>query len=259
MPRKFRMLALVLCGLIVAMFLGLAWTEPASAAYERCYGLVKKTKTDKEWNWVRTTMTVRTGDISTADAEAGYFIANVLWAYTAGISYLGDNDDQWIEAGFTRGWDTDSGTNDILTLYWAERHYIPADGRYVYAEHRITSPSIAGGDAVAVRLSHISGGQANANWGIYINSVRKGTSDLQAQDHVHLIACGLENTASSGQLGNSTNRVDNKNMLRSQDGGSTYNGWEGDGLSYDVDSSNEVHADWKDGYTGEWWWDWRNW
>ena len=79
MPRKFRMLALVLCGCIVARICGLAWTEPASAGYERCYGLVKKTKTDKEWNWVRTTMTVRNGDISTADADAGYFIANVLW------------------------------------------------------------------------------------------------------------------------------------------------------------------------------------
>lgn len=240
--------------LLFAVLGGLTYAPDALAGYERCYGTVAKTKSDKEWNWVRTTMTVRSGIISSSDATNGYFVANVLWAYTAGVFTPADtSDDQWVEVGLTRGWNE----SDILTLYWAERHYIPLDRRYVYLEHRISSPSIAGGDTVAVRLSHISGGMAAANWGIYVNNSHKATSDQQADDHVHFIACGLENTASSGKLGTFSNPVHNTNMLRSQDGGATSNGWEGDGLSYNVDEDHKVYADWQ--VTGEWWWDLRNW
>ncbi|GEM_PF-3252405 len=254
-----RLLSVMLFGIALAVIGGLAWAPQASADQERCYGTVAKQLADKEWNYVRTTMTVRNGAISDADARAKRFIADVLWAYTAGVFTTTNDDNQWVEAGYTRGWDTDVGTNDILTLYWAERHYLPQDGRYVYVEHRISSPAISGGDTISVRLTHLRGGVANSVWGIYIEGDKRAESDDQAADHAHLIATGIECTASSGKLGNSTNRVDNKNMLRSQDGGSTSNGWEGDGLLYNVDGVHEVHGNWKSGYTGEWWWSWRNW
>jgi hypothetical protein len=45
--------------------------------------------------------------------------------------------------------------------------------------------------------------------------------------------------------------------VRSQNGGATSNGWEGAGLSYNVDQDHQVHADWQ--VTGEWWRDLRNW
>jgi len=251
--------AVGVCLVLTAAALGAP--DNSWASYYRSYAEVQKYRTDKNWNWVRAELEVHNGIISSADAEAGRFIAEVLWAYTELGSGTGE-DAEWVEAGYTRGWSGGDGNpynNDILTLYWVDRKYIESpDYRYVYQEWRITSPSIGAEDTPRVVLKWLSGSGPDADWGIYINGVKKGTSHSQPHNHAHFLACGLESSASSGVLGTAADHINDMNMAKSQDGGSTIGGWQGDGLTEDVTGAY-AHGHWKDGEEGYEWMNYRNW
>ncbi len=113
------------CAACAAGMLQLCGTAGASYIGHR---YAKATKTSgSHWDGVRVRMEVRSGEIGFGDADAGRFIANTLWVFTDGTG-----SSEWVEAGYTRGWNGD----DTMTGYWASRRWSESQGQFVYAEHR---------------------------------------------------------------------------------------------------------------------------
>jgi len=251
--------ALIVCGL------GLLAAE-ASASYLRCYAVVHKNDTSAQWNGARTNMDIHNGQIGTTDAQNGYFVADALWVYDVWNGWSASNN-QWVEVGYTRGWEDDSnpGNNDVLTLYWTEQMWVEGIG-YQYYEHKIRT-SIAAGETYWGKILYLGGGDAGyAQWGVYIDGDPADSqwwySESQAHDHAHNLFCGLENTASSGKLGSSSNHVEMKAVNKSSNGGTSWQTWAGDGLSETVDSGStyHCHGHWQsDDPTTANWQNYRNW
>jgi len=140
-----------------------------------------------------------------------------------------------------------------------------SNGHYAYMEYKIRTPTISGGDNPWVKIKYVGGTGPTADWAVYINGDPADAdtymSRSQPHNHAHYLLAGLENTAESGKLGSSGDHVWLTDMGKSTNGGDTWGGWQGGGLSYNVDTGpgDHCHGHWGDGEEGFTWKDYRNW
>ncbi len=230
--------AMVICAACAGVTLQLCAVAEASYIGHR-FARASKTS-GSHWDGVRVQMEVKSGEIGSGDAGAGRFVANTLWVFTDDAAT-----DEWVEAGYTRGWNG----NDTMTGYWASQRWSESQGQYVYAEHRAVNCTWSGGDWHWFKIMHHSGTTTgDCSWLLYIDG-----GPVQSADGVTIttshekpyscrMAAGLEVTASSGKLGAASNWCKLYSLSATTDEQGSWSNFNDPGST--VDAGYDLHARW---------------